>query len=156
MIKIIPYKNAHQNGIDAMMQDIDMEFKDSIFPKPTHEILIIPDAYWVAIINTKIIGTVAVINIENNFAILKNMMLKKEYRGKTQGISQSLLETVINWCEVKHIPEIYLGTMTQFKAAQSFYINNGFVKISEDKLPSNFLNNPLDTVFFVKNITTFM
>nr|WP_321228639.1 GNAT family N-acetyltransferase [uncultured Psychroserpens sp.] len=156
MIKIIPYKIAHQNGIDAMMQDIDMEFKDTIFPKQTHERPIIPDAYWVAIINTKIIGTVAVINIENNFVILKNMMLKKEYRGKSLGVSKSLLETAINWCEINHIPEIYLGTMTQFKAAQSFYINNGFVKISEDKLPSNFLNNPLDTIFFVKNITTFI
>ena len=112
MIKIIPYKIAHQNDIDAMMQDINMEFKDTIFPKPTHETPIIPNAYWVAIINTKIIGTVAVINIENNFVILKNMMLKKEYRGKSLGVSKSLLETVINWCEINHIPEIYLGTMT--------------------------------------------
>ena len=80
------------------------------------------------------------------------MMLKKEYRGKSLGVSKSLLETAINWCKDNHIPKIYLGTMTQFKAAQLFYSNNGFVRISEEQLPKSFLNNPLDTVFFVREL----
>ncbi|MEM5564647.1 GNAT family N-acetyltransferase [Psychroserpens sp. AS72] len=152
MIKIIPYKNAHQNGIEIMMNNIAMEFDHDIFSKPSKATPNIPDAYWVALNGDDVIGTIGVLNIENDFAILKKMMLKKEYRGKSLGVSKSLLETAINWCKDNHIPKIYLGTMTQFKAAQLFYSNNGFVRISEEKLPDNFLNNPLDTVFFVREL----
>lgn len=49
------------------------------------------------------------------------MMLKKEFRGKEFGISKILLETVIKWCEENRISKLYLGTMKQFKTAQSFY-----------------------------------
>ena len=80
------------------------------------------------------------------------MMLKKEWRSKSLGVSKALLETAIEWCEAHKISKIYLGTMTQFTAAQSFYINNGFIEISEHDLPSDFLTNPLDTVFFCKEI----
>jgi N-acetylglutamate synthase-like GNAT family acetyltransferase len=156
MINIVPYKSTHQNGINRMMHEIALEFDEHIFSKPTNEAPIIPDTYWVAIIDNEIIGTAGVLSIENNFAILKNMMLKKERRGKSLGISKALLETVINWCENNQISKIYLGTMTQFKAAQSFYITNGFKRISKDRLPENFLNNPLDTIFYVKDITTFI
>lgn len=156
MIKIVPYKSTHQNGIDCMMTGIALEFDEDISPTPKNVTPIIPDMYWVAIIGDEIIGTAGVLSIGNNFAVLKNMMLKKEHRGKTIGISKTLLETVINWCENNQISKIYLGTMTQFKAAQLFYINNGFKRISKHNLPENFANNPLDDVFFVKNITTFI
>ena len=156
MIKIIPYNNTHQNGINKMMHDIALEFDENIFSKPTNVTPIIPDTYWVAIIDDEIIGTAGVLRVENNFAVLKNMMLKKERRGKAIGISKALLETVINWCENNQISKIYLGTMTQFKAAQLFYSNNGFKRISKHNLPEKFSNNPLDDVFFVKDITTFI
>jgi N-acetylglutamate synthase-like GNAT family acetyltransferase len=153
-IEIIAYQNAHQSGIDTMMKAIALEFNDNISPKPSNNTPIVPDQYWVAINNNEIIGTVGVITLNKDFAILKRMMLKKKYRGKTLGISRSLLETVINWCENHNIKKLYLGTMTQFKAAQSFYSNNGFIRISEEQLPNNFLSNPLDTVFFVRDLTT--
>ena len=80
------------------------------------------------------------------------MMVKKEYRGKRLGTSKTLLETVVLWCKENNISKIYLGTMMQFKAAQSFYINNGFKRISEEKLPKNFIQNPLDSIFFVRDL----
>ena len=42
--------------------------------------------------------------------------------------------------------------MNQFIAAQSFYRKNGFKQIPESELPKNFLNNPLDKVFFVQDL----
>ncbi|MFT4612854.1 MAG: N-acetylglutamate synthase-like GNAT family acetyltransferase [Dokdonia sp.] len=152
MIKIVPYQITYQNGINDLMTAIALEFADSIFSKPSKETPEIPNEYWVALNDNEIIGTAAVLHIKNDFAILKHMMLKKEYRGKGLGISKALLETAINWCKGHHIPKIYLGTMTQFKVAQSFYIKNGFKSISEDELPKNFLNNPLDTIFFVRHL----
>jgi len=148
MIKIVPYKNVYQNDIDTMMNEIAAEFDTQIFSKPTNETPIVPNNYWVAIHNEKVIGTVGIMVIKNRVGILKKMMLKKSFRGKELGISKLLLETVIHWCEQNDISKIYLGTMDQFKAAQLFYRKNGFKRISQNELPKDFLKNPLDTVFF--------
>ena len=82
-------------------------------------------------------------------------MVKKEYRGKSFGTSKTLLNTAVIWCKENNISKIYLGTMMQFKAAQSLYTNNGFKIISEDKLPKKFLQNPLDSIFFIRDLNDF-
>lgn len=148
MIKIIPYKNAHQNEIDVMMNEIAMEFDEQIFSTRTNETFVFPHKYWVAIHNSELIGTIGVLVLENNIGVLKNMMLKKEFRGKEFGVSKTLLETSSKWCKKNRISKLYLGTMRQFKAAQSFYKKNGFIEIPKSELPTDFFNNPLDTVFF--------
>ncbi len=152
MTKIVTYENVHQCGIDKMMNEIALEFDAQIFTKPTKETPIIPDKYWVALDNGKVIGTVGVIVIENDFGILKNMMLAKEFRGKEFEISKKLLETAIEWCKKNSVSKLYLGTMSQFIAAQSFYKKNGFKQISKNELPNNFLINSLDTLFFVQDV----
>lgn len=152
MTKIVTYESTHQNGIDAMMNEIAMEFDEQIFPKPTIETAIVPNKYWVAVNDGKIVGTVGILVVENDFGVLKKMMLKKAFRGKEFGISKTLLETVIEWCKENNISKLYLGTMNQFKAAQSFYKKNGFKEITKNELPYNFLNNPLDKVFFVQDL----
>lgn len=152
MIKIVTYEHTHQNGIDEMMNEIALEFNEQIFSKPTSKTPIIPSQYWVALNNGEVIGTVGVIVVENDFGVLKKMMLKKEFRGKKVGISKRLLETAVKWCKQNNVSKLYLGTMDQFKAAQSFYEKNEFRQISQDELPDSFLNNPLDTIFFVRNL----
>ena len=152
MLKIVRYKNVYQNDIDTMMNEIAKEFGENIFSKPTTETPIVPNNYWVAIHNEKVIGTVGIMVIKNGVGILKKMMLKKSFRGKELGISKLLLETVIHWCEQNDISKIYLGTMEQFKAAQLFYQKNGFKRIPQSALPKEFLKNPLDTVFFEQDL----
>jgi len=152
MTKIVTYKKTHQSGIDNMMHEIALEFDSEIFPKTTNETPIVPNKYWVAIDDEKVIGTVGVLVIDNDVGVLKKMMLKKEFRGKEFGVSKKLLKIVIEWCKENSISKLYLGTMNQFKAAQSFYKKNGFTKIPKSELPFNFLNNPLDNVFFVQEL----
>ena len=147
MLKIVPYKNVYQNGIDIMMNEIASEFDTQIVTKPSHETPIVLNNYWVAIHTKKIIETVGIMVFKNRTGILKKMMLKKSFRGKVLSISKLLLETVIHWCEQNEISKIYLGTMTQFKAVQLFYQKNGFKRISKKEVPKEFLKNPLDTVF---------
>jgi len=45
-----------------------------------------------------------------------------------------------------------LGTMTQFVAAQKFYLKNGFESISKDELPEDFHPNPVDSLFYRKGL----
>lgn len=152
MTKIITYESTHQSGIDAMMKEIASEFDEQIFPKLSIDTPIVPNNYWVAVNDGKIVGTVGILVVENDFGVLKKMMLKKAFRGKEFGIAKTLLETVIEWCKENRISKLYLGTMNQFKAARYFYKKNGFKEISKNELPNNFLNNPLDKVFFVQDL----
>lgn len=152
-ITIISYEESHQFDIDQMVDEIALEFDKPIKLKPTDKTPLIPEQYWVALHKEKVIGSIGVIKIDNEISILKRMFLKKSFRGKDFGASKLLLETAVDWCTENGIKQIYLGTMDQFKAAQSFYLKNGFGRISENELPNNFLINPLDNVFFRLNLS---
>lgn len=149
MIKTRLYKKSDQSEIDSMINLIATEFKLPI-SNPDKSILPLLDKYWVSLSNNKITGTIGVLRVENNSSVLKNMFVKKEYRGKDYGISLLLLNKVFEWCTSENIDTIYLGTMNQFKAAHKFYEKNGFEKISINELPSSFVVNPIDDVFYKK------
>lgn len=151
MIQVIEYIKEHQMGINEMMVDISLEFEGEIFAKATSQTPLIPDVYWVALFNDIVIGTVG-LSLRSNYAILKRMMLKKEFRGKGISVSDKLLQTAMRYCLTAQFSDVYLGTMSQFKAAQRFYIKNGFYQILEQELPSDFMLNPLDSVFFKKSL----
>lgn len=149
MIEIVKYQKQHQTGIDELLRSISSEFENGIYTKETEQTPLVPDVYWVALINNDVIGTVG-LSLVNNYAILKRMFLKKEFRGENIGLSAKLLKTALIYCADNKISELYLGTMSQFKAAQRFYIKHGFHQILANDLPSAFMLNPLDDVFFKK------
>ncbi|GAA4884062.1 hypothetical protein GCM10023311_02990 [Flaviramulus aquimarinus] len=151
-IKIVTYQNFHQSDIDQMIKEIALEFNQPISSKPTKSTPLIPNNYWVAINNNEVIGTIGVVKIKKEFAILKKMFLKKSFRGKIFGVSNSLLQTSFNWCIKNGIEQIYLGTMDQFIGAHKFYLKNGFQRISKNNLPDGFLSNPMDNVFFQRKL----
>jgi len=153
MIQIVKYTNSHQVGIDDMLNKIAMEFEKRIFCEKTSKTQLIPDLFWVALIDARVVGTIG-LSIINGFAILKGMFLAKEARGSHLGFSQMMLDKALNYCIKTEISQLYLGTMSQFKAAQHFYIKNGFQPILKNELPQGFKLNPLDDVFFNKKLTT--
>ena len=82
MITIKQYRPVYQSEIDLMINDIANEFELPISNrnKPTYKLLY--DKYWIAFDKSEIVGTAGIINIKNDFSILKSMFVKKEYRGK--------------------------------------------------------------------------
>ncbi len=99
--------------------------------------------------NEKLIGTIALIDIDNGQGALRKMFVHKDYRGKEKGVGQLLLDTLLAWCKQKNIFEIYLGTVEQLHAAKRFYVKNGFVKIEKTTLPEKFPLMQVDTEFFM-------
>lgn len=149
MIKIRLYKKTDQGGIDRMINSIADEFELPISNGNKSEIQPL-DNFWVALNDKEIIGTIGIMKIDNSFSILKNMFVKKEYRGREFGLAQLLLNKVVDWCNSKSISNIYLGTMSQFKAAHKFYEKNEFRKVIKNELPLSFITNPIDDVFYKK------
>ncbi|HEY6502858.1 MAG TPA: GNAT family N-acetyltransferase, partial [Chitinophagaceae bacterium] len=104
--------------------------------------------FWIAKIEDKVIGTIALLDIGNNKGALRKMFVAKDYRGKESGIGQTLLNTLVAWARQKGITEIFLGTTEKFIAAQRFYEKNGFVEIPKQSLPKEFPVMDVDVKFY--------
>ncbi len=137
-----------------MMRSIALEFREPIFTEKSKKIVdiyLMPNnKFWVAIDNDKVVGTIGTVKLTNKNIVLKSMFVDKMYRG--QGISNLLLDTLINWAIQNKYKQVYLGTMMQFTAGQRFYEKNKFVKCNKTELPSDFTINTLDTIFYTKHL----
>ncbi len=104
--------------------------------------------FWVAKIDDKVIGTIALLDIGDDKSALRKMFVAKEYRGKEFGAGQKLLDKLLDWCKEKKVSEIFLGTTEKFIAAQRFYERNGFIEISNQDLPIQFPVMDVDVKFY--------
>lgn len=153
-IKIIPFQASHQQDVDAMMDNIVLEFEEPIRTKQSKKIMDVfelPDhQFWVATNGDKIVGSIGLLRLDNQNIVLKSMFVDQTQRGL--GVSNLLLKTLEEWAAHHHYKQIYLGTMTQFAAGQRFYSKNGFEKCTQADLPPDFIANPLDTIFYTKSL----
>lgn len=146
-MRISQYSEEEHPEINSLVEEIAKEFEEPIIssnPSTKKNF----DNLWLVKKDELLIGTIGVIRLKNNNAILKSMFVKKEFRGKDIGVSRLLIQTAIDWLGDEKIERIFLGTMSQFKAAQKFYTKNGFFKIDKMELPSDFINNPLDNLYY--------
>jgi len=111
--------------------------------------------FWVALLNGKVVGTIAVMDIGNQQVALRKMFVEQSLRGKGFGIGQALLEEVFSYCAKLGLKEIYLGTTAFFLAAHRFYEKNGFREIAIDQLPESFSPMPCDTKFYFLKVFDF-
>lgn len=77
--------------------------------------------FWIAVIENKVIGTIALLDIGNFRGALRKMFVHKDFRGKEFGVGQALLNTLLEWAKQTNFKEILLGTTEKFIAAQRFY-----------------------------------
>lgn len=153
-IEIRTYKKTDKKNIDVMIREISNEFLLPIATENNSQKPIL-DGYWIAFYQNELIGTIGMLNIDKNVSVLKNMFVKKEFRGENHSTAKLLLNTAIQWSNDQSKSVIYLGTMNQFKAAQRFYEKNGFIKINKGQLPNNFIFNPIDDLFYKKELITY-
>jgi len=103
--------------------------------------------FWYAVDQVgAIIGSIGLKKIDKNNAEIKKLFVSDKYRGK--GISGKLLQALFKSTLKHHFRFLYLGTVDKLHAAQKFYSKNGFTRIDESELPSQFSKCPIDTIFF--------
>jgi len=112
--------------------------------------------FWIAIIDNEVLGTISLVDIGNQQVGLRKMFVKNGYRGQPLFIGQKLLETVYDWCYLKNIKQIYLGTVAHYYAAHRFYEKNGFVRIEKNQLPHKFHLMDADNLFYLKDMKKLM
>ena len=156
MIKIEIYTEKYKTDIAVLILNIqNNEFNVPLTIADQPDLLDIENFYfkkngnfWVAVEDEKLIGTIALIDFDNEQAALRKMFVDAAYRGREKAVGQLLMNKLIDWCRQKKINEIYLGTVEQLHAAKKFYVKNGFVKIDKSELPENFPLMQVDTEFF--------
>ena len=148
-------KKYQQQVIDLILNIQQNEFNVPVTIKDQPDLLNIENFYcvkngnfWVALEDDEVIGTIALIDIDNNQSCLRKMFVHKDFRGKEKGVGQLLLDALIDWCKEKNIKEVYLGTIDTMIAAHKFYIRNGFVEIDKSRLPGTFPVMKVDNKFF--------
>ncbi|MGX5538629.1 GNAT family N-acetyltransferase [Bacillus cereus] len=155
-IHIVPYESKFQEEVVNLIVHIQQkEYNVPITKEEQPDLLEIETFYqrnhgnfWVATYDDKVVGTVALLDIENQQVALRKMFVKKEFRGKEWGASHKLLQTAISWAENKKLKDIYLGTTVKFLAAHRFYEKNNFRSVSINELPKNFPVLQVDKKFY--------
>jgi len=107
--------------------------------------------FWVACCADVPVGSIG-LKIYDDFAIIKKLIVHKDFRCRNLGIAQKLLTSLELDCIKNKTGKIYLGTRGVFKAAHRFYEKNGFIEIAKEKLPKAFPVMQVDTKFYTKNI----
>lgn len=155
-IKIKPYTNIYKNQVIQLILKIQIEeFGVNISINDQPDLEQIPLFYqkdcgnfWMALYNGRVVGTIGLIDIGNNQAVIRKMFVDKDYRGKEKGVAQALLDELLTWCKNKKIREICLGTTSSYLAAHRFYEKNGFQEIPKSTLPISFPHMQVDSKFY--------
>ena len=158
MTLIRPYAPADAKGVvDVILPIQQAEFGIPITLEAQPDLQDISGFYqrdnggfWVAESEGVVIGTIALLDIGNRQGALRKMFVAQSHRGPQQGVARRLLETLLEWCAVRDIDEIYLGTTAAFLAAHRFYEKNGFTEVARTELPPNFPIMTVDTKFYVR------
>lgn len=156
MISIQTFEKQYEQGVvDLILPIQQIEFNVPITLNDQLDLLDIPNFYqkgngnfWIALHNGEVVGSTALIDIDNSQVCLRKMFVKAEFRGKEHQIAQKLLDIVIESCKSKVINSIYLGTRTALYAARRFYNKNGFIEIDKANLPKNFPIMAVDDKFY--------
>jgi N-acetylglutamate synthase-like GNAT family acetyltransferase len=155
-ISIIPFEMPYTQGVvDLILPIQQIEFNVPINLEMQPDLLEIPTFYqqnhgnfWIALDGEEVVGSIALIDIDNDEVCLRKMFVKAAYRGKEHQIAQRLLDIVLKWCRARCVKGIYLGTREDLYAARRFYEKNGFFLTEKENLPKNFPIMSVDSHFY--------
>ncbi len=159
-MKIRPYKDDDKDQIINLIVNIQRnEFHLDIDQSDQPDLSQIDSFYqkdlgnfWVAVVNKKIIGTIALLDIGNKKTALRKLFVDQNYRGYHHGTAGFLLSTVLTWANERNITDIYLGTVSKFLAAHRFYEKNNFHQITKVDLPEHFMLVDIDDMFYHRQL----
>jgi len=147
--------------IDTILPIQQVEFGVNITLNDQPDLLNIEEFYilkggnfWGASVENEICGTIGILRFSKNAGAIRKMFVKREFRGKEQGIASTLLETLIQYCKANGIKDIYLGTIGTMDAAIRFYEKKGFVRVDKKDLPIDFPIMFTDDVFYHLTLQT--
>jgi len=160
MIQVVSHsKSLESRVVDFILQIQRDEFGLNIDAEDQPDLLDVESSYqtgagnfWVALSDSEVVGTIALLDIGNNQGALRKMFVKSTYRGKAHAVAARLLEGLIESATSTELRDLYLGTTEEFVAAHRFYEKNRFARIEVETLPVAFPRMALDTRYYHRGL----
>lgn len=139
-LHIIEFDPKYEYKVKKLIFTVVSELGFPPHPTPTHRYKDLDhiekryrgrSRFWIAIINDKVIGTVAIKKVDTHACRLRRMFVLPEFHGK--GIGDKLLSTVLSFARENNYEVIHLKTHKYMTRAHRFYEKHGFKKIQESK-----------------------
>ncbi len=156
-MEIVPHNDALQTDVNSLIIGIQAEeFSIPITLDEQPDLFDVEGFYrksgkgdfWVATVNGKVVGTIALRDIGNSQGALRKMFVHPDYRGSQHGVAHALLNRLLEESKRRGFREIFLGTTEKFRAAHRFYQKNGFDLITPGELPPAFPRMIQDTKYY--------
>lgn len=154
--RIRPFEPHDAESVVALILHIQRdEFGFGVTAADQPDLLDIPAFYrtgrgefWVAVAGDRIVGTIALKEMDDDAGALRKMFVAADHRGAAHGVAQALLDTLLEHARRSGLRTIYLGTTERFRAAHRFYEKNRFRLVLGDDLPPSFPRMNVDTRFY--------
>lgn len=155
-LRVEPYSAQHRSAVTELILTIQNdEYSIPVTAQQQPDLGDIENFYqrdnggfWLALVDNRVVGTIALKDIGNRQAALRKMFVAAAYRGKPYGTGQALLNTLLASARERGVSDIFLGTTAQFLAAHRFYEKNGFSEITVPELPAAFPLMQVDSKFY--------
>ncbi|MHA2390630.1 MAG: bifunctional helix-turn-helix transcriptional regulator/GNAT family N-acetyltransferase [Promethearchaeota archaeon] len=85
---------------------------------------------WVVEKDSEIIGSIAIVSVDNKTAQLRWFLVEPYARNK--GIGTKLMHEAISFCKNKGYQKVVLGTISELEAARRMYLKNGFKLVDSE------------------------
>jgi len=143
-MEIIMYQDKYkQQVIDLILYIQNTEAKINLTIEEQPDLLDIPfyyerngGAFWIAVEENEVIGTIAFMNYGNGNAVLKKFFVRSDWRNKK--IGYALYEVLIDYLKEKNYKQVLLDTPSVARASHQFYEKSGFQKITKEELPFHY------------------
>jgi len=160
MIRIATLEPSLQQAVVALILEIEnSEFGFGLSIDDQPDLIDIQRSYvtsggqfWVALHESKVVGTAAVFNLGNGDLDLRKMFVIREYRGGRPSLAQRFLDEAFSWACSRGYKRVFLETSSKFAAAIRLYERNGFTAILPTQLPVGFPIIRVAEHFFMKSI----
>lgn len=106
--------------------------------------------FWLAVEGDEVIGTIALMMLQNDCAVLKKFFVKSEYRSKKIGLK--LYEALLAFAKAGGVRHIILDTPSVAHASHRFYERSGFRKITKDELLTEYTYPDRDSILYMLDL----
>lgn len=106
------------------------QFREGLKKQNNHKYIENGSNLWIALDeDDNIVGTIALKKHSDSEAELKQLYVRKDYRGT--GLSKELYNKVMDATKQKDFNRIFLGTYDKLETAINFYLKRGFAQMED-------------------------
>lgn len=132
LVDLINYCQNIEANLDIKMaeQDDIFQIKDYYQAKGGN--------FWIALDDDQVVGSIALLPIANNTAVLKKFFTYPKYRGQPIRLGAQLYQEFIEFAKQHNFDRIVLDTPEGENRSHHFYEKNGFKQIAPENFKANY------------------